>query len=53
MNTQTATADDRHAQVLVNDYFDVDDMVVLDTVRVYLPSPAHELERVLDEDGGA
>ena len=39
--------------VLVHDYFDVDDMVVLDTVRVHLPSLAHELERVLDEDGGA
>ena len=39
--------------VLVHDYFDVDDAVVLDTVRVYLPSLAHELERVLDENGGA
>jgi uncharacterized protein with HEPN domain len=39
--------------VLVHDYFDVDDMVVLDTVRVYLPSLAHELERVLEEDGQA
>ena len=37
--------------VLVHDYFDVDDVVVLDTVRVYLPSLAQELERVLDEDG--
>jgi len=37
--------------VLVHDYFDVDDMVVLDTVRVYLPSLAQELERVLEEDG--
>ena len=37
--------------VLVHDYFDVDDMVVLDTVRVYLPSLAPELERVLREDG--
>ena len=40
-------------QALVHDYFDVDDAVVLDTVRVYLPSLAHELERVLDENGGA
>jgi uncharacterized protein with HEPN domain len=40
-------------QVLVNDYFDVEDMVVLDTVRVHLPSPAHELQRVLDDDGDA
>ena len=39
--------------VLLHDYFDVDDAVVLNTVRVYLPSPAHEPERVLDEDGGA
>jgi len=39
--------------VLVHDYFDVDDMVVLDTVRVFLPSPAPEPERVHDEDGGA
>jgi uncharacterized protein with HEPN domain len=39
--------------VLVHDYFDVDDAVVLNTVRVYLPTLAHELERVLDEDGGA
>ncbi len=39
--------------VLVHDYFDVDDAVVLSTVRVYLPSPAHELERVLEEDGEA
>ena len=39
--------------VLVHDYFDVDDMLVLDTVRVYLPSLAQELERVLDEDAGA
>ena len=37
--------------VLVHDYFDVDDTVVLDTVRAYLPSLAQELERVLDEDG--
>ena len=37
--------------VLVHDYFDVDDMVVLDTVRVYLPSLAQELARVLEEDG--
>ena len=37
--------------VLVHDYFDVDDVVVLDTVRVYLPSLAEELQRVLDEDG--
>ncbi|MCJ7796993.1 MAG: DUF86 domain-containing protein [Thermoleophilia bacterium] len=37
--------------VLVHDYFDVDDMVVLDTFRVYLPSLARELERVLEEDG--
>ena len=37
--------------VLVHDYFDVDDMVVLDTVRVYLPSLSEELERVLEEDG--
>lgn len=37
--------------VLVHDYFDVDDLVVLDTVRVYLPSLAQELERVLEEDG--
>jgi len=41
----------RHA--LVHNYFDVDDMVVLDTVRVFLPSPAPEPERVHDEDGGA
>ena len=39
--------------VLVHDYFDVDDAVVLNTVRVYLPTLARELERVLDEDGGA
>ena len=39
--------------VLVHDYFDVDDAVVLSTVRVYLPSLAHELERVLDEVGEA
>ena len=39
--------------VLVHDYFDVDDAVVLNTVRVYLPSLAQELERVLDEDAGA
>ena len=37
--------------VLVHDYFDVDDMVVLDTLRVYLPSLAQGLERVLREDG--
>lgn len=37
--------------VLVHDYFDVDDTVVLDTVRVYLPSLIQELERVLDENG--
>jgi uncharacterized protein with HEPN domain len=37
--------------VLVHDYFDVDDLVVLDTVRVYLPSLARELHRVLQEDG--
>ncbi len=37
--------------VLVHDYFDVDDAVVLDTVRVFLPSLALELERVLTEDG--
>ena len=43
----------RLRHVLVHDYFDVDDAVVLDTVRVYLPSLAHELERVLDENGGA
>ena len=43
----------RLRHVLVHDYFDVDDMVVPETVRAYLPSPAHELERVLDEDGGA
>ena len=36
--------------VLVHDYFDVDDVVVLDTVRVYLPSLAQEVQRVLDED---
>ena len=40
-------------QALVHDYFDVDDMMVLDKVRVHLPSLANELERVLDEDGGA
>ena len=39
--------------VLVHDYFDADDAVVLNTVRVYLPSPAQELERVLEEDGEA
>jgi uncharacterized protein with HEPN domain len=39
--------------VLVHDYFDVDDAVVLDTVRVYLPRLAQELERVLEEDGAA
>ena len=38
-------------QVPVHDYVDVDDMVVLDTVRVTLPSPAQELARVLEEDG--
>ena len=37
--------------VLVHDYFDVDDAVVLNTVRVYLPLLAQELERVLEEDG--
>ena len=37
--------------VLVHDYFDVDDVVVLDTVRVYLQSLTQELERVLEEDG--
>jgi len=37
--------------VLVHDYFDVDDAVVLDTVRVSLPSLAQELERILEEDG--
>jgi uncharacterized protein with HEPN domain len=36
--------------VLVHDYFDVDDAVVLNTVRVSLPSLAEELERVLAED---
>lgn len=36
--------------VLVHDYFDVDDAVVLDTVRLFLPSLAAELERVLKED---
>ena len=41
----------RLRHVLVHDYFDVDDVVVLDTVRVYLPSLAEELQRVLDEDG--
>jgi uncharacterized protein with HEPN domain len=39
--------------VLVHDYFDVDDMVVLNTVRVYLPSLAQVLERALAEDGAA
>ena len=39
--------------VLVHDYFDVDDMVVLNTVRAYLPSLAQVLERVLAEDGAA
>ena len=38
--------------VLVHDDFDVDGAMVLDTVRVYLPSLAHELKRVLDEDCG-
>lgn len=37
--------------VLVHDYFDVDDVVVLVTVSVYLPSLAEEFQRVLDEDG--
>jgi len=41
----------RLRHVLVHDYSDVDDVVVLDTVRVYLPSLAEELKRVLDEDG--
>ena len=35
--------DMRH--VLVHDYFDVDDTVVLDTVRVYLPLLAHKQAR--------
>jgi uncharacterized protein with HEPN domain len=39
--------------VLVRDYFEVDDLVVLDTARVYLPSLAQKLERVLEEDDPA
>jgi uncharacterized protein with HEPN domain len=38
--------------VLVHDYFDVDDAVVLDTVRVYLPSLTDQLERALHDDSG-
>jgi uncharacterized protein with HEPN domain len=37
--------------VLVHDYFDVDDTLVLNTVRVYLPSLAQELGRALEGDG--
>lgn len=37
--------------ILVHDYFDVDDAVVLDTVRAYLPLLIQELERVLRENG--
>ena len=39
--------------VLAHDYFDVDDIMVLNTVRIYVQSPARELGRVLDEDGEA
>jgi len=39
--------------VLVHDYFDGYDAVVPTPVRVFLPSPAQERERVLDEDGEA
>jgi len=43
----------RPRHVLVHDYFDGYDAVVPTPVRVFLPSPAQERERVLDEDGEA
>ena len=43
----------RPRHVLGHDSFDEYDAVVPTPVRVFLPSPAQERERVLDEDGEA
>jgi len=48
---QSAAAMDRMPEIAWKQM--IDNAVVLDTVRVYLPSPAQELERVLAEDGEA